>query len=224
MFEVVGISVSQLDCPSRSLARDQWLACPLLVWRMNPPRNSSLSREPSRIPSHRPSSWSDQALLTWKILLLHCWTIPNIIEVRASSVTWSSKFTLEITTTASDISVANVSITWNVRFRNSLMKSSNFAVDRHTSFSTFWKQQHPICMRRWRFPYLSEIVARVERRGTIDACDQHEHGVEKLESDGSLLEIVGIDAGQYGHEERKDIGLSLREVRCLPNDLTCNAR
>ena len=100
--------------------------------------------------SSKLSQWSDQGTLTWKILLLHCWTMPNIIEVNASSVTWSSKFTFELTITASDISVASVSIIWNVRFRNSVMKSSNFAVDRHTSFSTY-SSQHTndvFCMKR----------------------------------------------------------------------------
>lgn len=78
----------------------------------------------------------DEGRLTWKIVRLHCWTMAESIEVISRPVSWSSELASLVRMTASDISVANVSIMRNVRLRNSVTKSSNFAVDRHTSFST----------------------------------------------------------------------------------------
>ena len=71
--------------------------------------------------------------------------------------------------------------------------------------------------------YLGEIVARVNGRRAIDTRDEHENGVEELKGHCCFLEIVGVDAGEDGHEQRQNIGLALGELGRLPNDLASDA-
>ena len=61
-------------------------------------------------------------------------------------------------------------------------------------------------------------------RRAVDTSDQHENGVEELKGDGGLLEIVGVDAGEDGHEKWQNIGLTLGEVGRLSYDLSSNTR
>lgn len=102
------------------------------------------------------------------------------------------------------------------------MKSSNFAVDKHTSFSTYHTHTSSSSTSRSR-SYLGKIGSSVYRRRAVDTSDEHENGVEELEGDGGLLEVVGVDAGQDGHEQWQDIGLTLREMRRLSHDLSRHA-
>ena len=72
--------------------------------------------------------------------------------------------------------------------------------------------------------YLGEIVARVNGRRAIDTRDEHENGVEELKGHCCFLEIVGVDAGEDGHEQRQNVGLALGELGRLPNDLSGHTR
>ena len=71
--------------------------------------------------------------------------------------------------------------------------------------------------------YLGEIIARVDGRRAVDTRDEHENGVEELEGHCSLLEVVGVDAGKDGHEQRENVGLALGELGCLPDNLSSDA-